>query len=320
MHSRSPLLSLALVLGTFASALTGCRDSASPAPAADRIERPPVTIDLFGETLEIDFVPQRLYVASSSILDLVLALVEPRRIAAVSQVSIDYSNAGRGVTDWSHVRKFERYHAEEVLAVDTDLLLVQPWSEASVTAAVRETDIAVLSLPPGNTVDEIRESLLALGVLLDASDRAESLVASLDERIAALEARMAGRDETILGYSNFGTGGTSPGTGTSYDALFGLAGLRNGGAEAGIEGFGDMNHEILIDLDPDWILVGGSVENPGHSASRDFLLGEPVLQDLRAIREGRILMLPAELWSTTSHYLVDAAEGLVDQIEEIEAR
>jgi iron complex transport system substrate-binding protein len=147
-------------------------------------------------------------------------------------------------------------------------------------------------------------------------ERADEVVAGLRARIAALEEGAGARRGTrVLGYSNYGMGGLASGEGTTMDLMARLAGLRNAAAEAGIEGYRNVDFEDLLSLDPDVLVVGAQGDGFQGSPTVDVLRGEPVLANLRAVRDERIVVMPSHLFATNSHHLVDAAEELARRID-----
>ncbi|MEX1023903.1 MAG: ABC transporter substrate-binding protein [Planctomycetota bacterium] len=135
-------------------------------------------------------------------------------------------------------------------------------------------------------------------------------MAALDARVARLRAADVEPAPRALIYSNYGGGGTTPGAGTTYDLLLRLAGAVNVAAEAGLTGHVPLDHERLLALDPPILVVGAALDEPTRSLSQEHLAATPDLASLRALVEGRLILVPADLLHTTSHELVTAAEYL----------
>ncbi len=96
-----------------------------------------------------------------------------------------------------------------------------------------------------------------------------------------------------------------------------LAGIENLASTAGLDGYATLDHERLLTLDPDLLLVAAGSEDGAFPPSREHLEQTAELATLRAIRENRIVMLPTELFATTSLELLTAAEALVAEIERL---
>ena len=119
----------------------------------------------------------------------------------------------------------------------------------------------------------------------------------------------------MLSYTNYGSGGTTAGSGTSWDLMFELAGCRNAATEAGLAGHSPVDFEGLLALDPDVFLVGITPEGQA-SPSMEMLTSDSSLAGLEAVRQGRIVRLPAYLYSSSTHHLLDAAEELAKRLKD----
>jgi iron complex transport system substrate-binding protein len=90
------------------------------------------------------------------------------------------------------------------------------------------------------------------------------------------------------------------GEGTTIGALIEGAGAVNVGRELGIHGIQPVGAERAFGADPDFVLLGtwdGSVA---------ALKGHPLLSQLRAVREGRIVEMPTRLLVALSHHAAEA--------------
>lgn len=290
---------------------------ATPVRAEPRAPTPgfPRVLELGeGRQLRIEAPPQRIVPGNAAAADVVLDLVEPARVAALPRVALTYSRAARDLEGFEG-RLFETFSAEALLGFAPDLVVVHPWQDVAVSRLLGEAGVPALTIPEVRSLDEVRRSIELVARALGAEEAGARLVGELDRRIAALAEREAARGARVLAYSNYGSAGTCAGAGTSYDLVIGLAGARNVAAEAGHRGFAELGHEELLTLDPDWIVVGARPDDPSRSVTADHLRGDTVLRELRAVREERVVVVPADLFNTSSHYLVEAAEVLVDELE-----
>jgi len=90
------------------------------------------------------------------------------------------------------------------------------------------------------------------------------------------------------------------GAGTAMGALIECGGARNVGAELGVEGLAPIGAERAFVADPDIVLVG---QSPGAARA---LTEHPLLRQLRAVREGKVVEIPTRLLMTLSHHAADA--------------
>ncbi|MER7489295.1 ABC transporter substrate-binding protein [Streptomyces sp. NPDC126497] len=160
-----------------------------------------------------------------------------------------------------------------------------------------------------DTYDEIR----TIGRIFGVPDRADELVADLEDRVGKAAAEVEGEPEvSVFVYdsgdrSAFTAGGKSLGT-----ELIRLAGGENVFADLD-DVFGDVSWEQVVERGPEVIAVydyagAGSVEE-----KKRFLLSQPALADVPAVRNERFVVLPltATLVGVRSaHAVEDLARGL----------
>ncbi|MFD8522512.1 ABC transporter substrate-binding protein [Streptomyces capillispiralis] len=160
-----------------------------------------------------------------------------------------------------------------------------------------------------DTYDEIR----TIGKIFGVPDRADELVADLEDRVGKAAATVEGEPELpVFVYdsgdkSAFTAGGKSLGT-----ELIRLAGGENVFTDLD-DVFGDVSWEQVVERKPEVIAIydyagAGSVEE-----KKKFLLSQPALADVPAIRNKRFVVLPltATLVGIRSAYAVeDLARGL----------
>jgi ABC-type hemin transport system substrate-binding protein len=91
--------------------------------------------------------PQRIVPASATAVDLVAALVAPERVAGFPEQALEYSTLHAGDPRFDRAKRFNAYLAEPVLALDPDLVVIDPWQAPETTARLREAGIRVLVVP-----------------------------------------------------------------------------------------------------------------------------------------------------------------------------
>lgn len=262
---------------------------------------------------------KRVLPTNAAAVDFVLDLVEPERIVALPDTVDEFANVAIDPARFGPERRFHEFTAEVLLGFRPDLVIVSPWQGQDTIDRLGEAGVRVLELKPVETLDDIRDLLTVLGAELGVPERAAAKLAEFDRRVLALrEAAEARPAWKAVSYTNYGSGGWAAGSGSTADLVLGLAGLVNQAKEAGRVGHDSVDIETLLTWDPDWIVVSRPSETYG--ATRAFLEGESALRGLACLREGRIAEVPANLYSTTSHFLVEAAEALAAELDTYAAR
>ncbi|MEU9762317.1 ABC transporter substrate-binding protein [Streptomyces sp. NPDC001834] len=160
-----------------------------------------------------------------------------------------------------------------------------------------------------DTYDEIR----TLGRIFGVPDRASALVADLRARVdRAVAAVGSGPDVPVFVYdSGDKTALTAGGKGLGND-LIGLAGGRNVFADLD-DVFGDVSWEQVVARRPEVVVIYDYAGSGSVEQKKEFLLSQPALADVPAIRNQRFVVLPltATLVGIRSAYAVDGlARGL----------
>lgn len=287
-----------------------------PIPAAPEPGYPMVVASADGQEVRIPKRPLRIVPANAAAVDMVTALVGRERVAGLPQQAFTYASLALEPERWSGVPTFKIYEVERLLELGPDLVLCDPWQEGNTTSALRQAGVPVVVIPPVESVGDLERIIPLYGALVGEEQTARSLLEDCRRRIASLAASAPSRSHLrALVYTNQGTGGWTSGLGTTADEIIRLAGMVNSAAEANLRGHFPIDHERLITLDPDVILLPSSLHDPTTSPSSAILHSDPALRRLRAVERNAIVVLPVRLLSAGSHALVDAAERLVQLVE-----
>lgn len=283
-----------------------------PAPEGDF----PLHFATEGCELLLPRPPARILATNAAWLDYVSLLVGPERCAAVPAEAFGYSRlSGQEQGPWGALPRLTSFSGEHVLALTPDLVLAHRWQSAETLAAIASAGIPVLTLDVPESWEAVLDTLDLLGALLGARERAHGLRLELEARRAALRERAARFDgQRALCYTNLGAGGWVAGARTTGDVLLTLAKLTNAAAAGGIIGDAPAEKERLFALAPDVFVVGRPDRSETTPPSAEFLLADPALAALPAVKERRIVALAPQLFTTASPELLRGAEVLVDEL------
>jgi iron complex transport system substrate-binding protein len=267
-----------------------------------------------GHTVLLESPPSRLIAGNASLLDALIPLVEPGRMAALPSTAFSYSSLAVDPGVWKEVPVLRRFDAEEILGPSPDLVLIQAYQAGSAIDRIIERDVPVVVFPVASSWKSILGQIRCLSRLMDVAARGEEVIGGLEERRQGLQTRARRSGMRVLPYGNYGSGGTTAGSGTTWQVMIELAGMRNAAAEAGLDAHPEIDFEQLLSIDPDFFLIARS-EGQSGSGSLEILMAEPLLADLQAIRERRFLVLPEYLYSAASQQLLTAAESMASQAD-----
>jgi iron complex transport system substrate-binding protein len=297
--------------------VAGCtRDSGTSATFSESAGSS--AIDLFPPLAS---APRRVVAANAAAAEFIAPLLGPERIAAIPEQVDAYSSYDFRSHGFERVKRFPRYTAETLIGLHPDLVVTHGWQAAETTTVLREQGTPVLVLHSATSYADVRATLETCARVLGLVPEGERIAADLDRRVALLRQRAERRSQSriviarALVYYNDGTGGWAAGSGTTADALLGLAGLRNAALDAGLRGHVGVDFEKLLAIDPDVFVVGAQARDETGSATKNVLESARALAGLRAVRERRIAVLSPALLSSDSPGLVDGAEALADALD-----
>jgi len=263
---------------------------------------------LSGEQAAPVFLPRRIVSLTLAADEILLALVPPTRIAALTYLADDgrYSNM---VVEAQRILHKVRANAEQVLVLRPDLIVVAAYTSATTKTLLRETGISLLELSWYDSLAGVQQNILAMGLAVGEADRAQVLVAEMRRRLQELRQRVAGAPRPRVLY--YAAGGFTAGNETTMDEMITAAGGRNLAAEAGIQRIKQISPETLVALNPAALLVSGE---QGREGLRELLLADPTLQDIEAIRTSRVYVIPLPYVSTLSHHIVRGVEAIAQAL------
>lgn len=244
--------------------------------------------------------PFRIVSLNLCIDDLVLRLARPEHIASVTWLSHDPRNSN--VAELA--RRVGKNHglAEEIVPLDPDLVLAGTFSTRTAVALLKRTPIRVVELGIPNSFADIRQQIGTVAKLIDETARGELLIREMDARLAAIPRASGPHPRAIV----FNPNGATVGRDTLVGEVMALAGLENVAAELGIDNYGTVPLEHVVQSNVDILIVSASRDGPPSLATE--ILHHPVLAKIS--NRLKIVSMPARLWNCGGPAAVGAVEFL----------
>jgi len=314
-RTRRSFFSLLIAL---AMLLAGCAvqpaappetDTKAPAAAAAPAEAatfPRTITDGAGKEVTIPQKPERIVSLTLGTDEILLSLVDPKRVIAVTYLAVDslWTNVGDTAKQVEHTVESD---PEQIIALQPDLVLAAIYNNPDHIQLLRDAGIPVVVVTLFDTIDQVAENIRFVARLTGNEERGEELIAAMTERLASIEAQVAKAEikPRVLFYSSFGS---SAGKGSTFSDIVRRAGGINLGDEALDSTFGEISLEKIVELDPDVIITDEYAPEDNAEWSKNFS-NHPALASVSAKKNGRIYTVPARHLSTVSHYIV---EGVYD--------
>lgn len=248
--------------------------------------------------------PRRIVSMNLCTDQLLLMLVEPSRIAAVSHLARDPSLSALA----EEARRFPIVHsnAEEVLRADPDLVLAGPWTTRATVDLLRRLGRTVAIVPLAQDLDGVRAGVREVARLTGTEARGEEIVAAFDRRRMEIERLAATEVRTAVVYH---VAGLASGTGTLADAVLRAAGLRNAAQAARLDAKGALALERLVAEPPDLIVLGHA-EDEYRTVQADNLRHPALARLLARVPSAHV---PQRLMICPSPRVLDAVELLAEK-------
>ncbi len=273
--------------------LATCAPVGSPDPAAVSV------VDDTGRTVALAAPARRVFSVIPSLTESVTAL-DPGVL--VARTRFDRAPA---LAHLPSLGGTIQPNLEALAGLRPDLVIT--WADASQRAVGERVD--ALGIPvyraEVQTIADVRGHLRRLGTLLGRTARAAALVDSLDLALEDVAAAARGRELVDVYYSVWHDPPQTTGPGTFIDEVIEYSGGRNIFADAG-RSWPRVSIEAILRRDPDVLVIARHAPDaPGAP-----WLEAPGWRELRAVREGRYLMVDGDLFNRPGPRVAEAASQL----------
>ena len=254
---------------------------------------------LFGSTAPSQSAPK---VASINVCtdQLAMLLADKEQLMSISYLSLDHKTSylfeKAGAYPLNHGR------AEEIFLQKPDLVLAGSFTARATVDLLRRLGFQVEEFRPASTFDDIRANIKRVGDLLEQPQRAEALIAKIDQGLAAVEVKKRARTIALYYANNY-----TSGRGSLMDTVVRHAGFTNLADKLSLSGYGHMPLELLVMHQPDYLLMGERYEGAALAYQN---YEHPALQAIK--KQAVSVTLPDNLTVCGGPFTVEAVKILSD--------
>lgn len=257
-------------------------------------------IDEMGTYVELPANPQRVMAISNALDAILLEMLPPERLVAVSADSQSpFSSLA-----WQRARQVKQRLSrlpgtEEIVSLGPDLVLMPDYTSADIVEGVRAMGIPVVVIKTPDRVNDVHTMVHQVATALDAQAVGEQLLRRYDANVAAVVARRDSipadaRRSVFFTSSMTGYGGT----GSLFDDMTTYSGLIHAARAAGIPPKTEFTEERLLLMNPDVIFV--PTYSNRYRRQVDMIYHDPALASISAVRERRVYAIrPAYIYSSS---------------------
>ena len=259
-------------------------------------------VDQLARQVAVPDDPQRIISLAPSITEIVYALNQGKRLKGVTRFS-DYPIEA---TKLPKIGSYVRLDIERIVALNPDLCIAtKDGNPKAVIERLESLKIPVYVVNPHN-LETILNTILEIGSILGADDRAENLTNNMRNRIQRVKSQVA---QVAYRPRIFFQIGISPivsaGTGTFIHELIELAGGKN--LAEGRIAYPRFSREQVLALEPEIIIITSMARQTAFEQIKAEWRQWP---SIPAVRTERIFLVDSDLFDRPSPRLVDGLEIL----------
>ena len=234
---------------------------------------------------------------------LLIDLVPRERIVALSHLAADPTLSA--VAERAAGFPAVRGEAEQVLALDPDLVITAETSTPATVGLLRRLGYPVLTVPLATDFAAIREAVRKVARAVGEEGRGDAIIAEFDAKLAAVRAPPDGARPTALAYQ---VNSLASGPGSLVDSALDAAGFYNLAREEARGSAGRVPLEQVVVRPPDLLILANGPEE-FRSIVADNLRHPALAAAMRGRAEMRLEM---PLWLCGTPKIADAVERLAE--------
>ncbi|HMB51283.1 MAG TPA: PGF-CTERM-anchored ABC transporter substrate-binding protein [Natronoarchaeum rubrum] len=255
---------------------------------------PRTVTDAGGEEMTIEQEPETIVTLNPSAAQTLWEIGARDKVVGVSQ----YATYLDGTDNRTIVSNEDgTTSAEKVVNLDPDLVLAPNTVANETVDQLRNNGLTVYQFASASSIDDVYDKTERIGELAGACEGATETVEWMQTEIDAVRENVSESDRPSVYFEFFGT---TPGAGTFQHDVITTAGGQNTAAQAGLDGWKQINDEQLIAQDPEFLLVLEGSEVPDREA----------VQSTSAVQNDRII-------EANNNYMQQPAPRVVYAIQEI---
>lgn len=264
---------------------------------------------------EINFMqkPQRIISLSISTDEILIDLVEAKRIVALTYLSDDAGISNITAKAKSVQGRVQQANAEALLAMQPDLLLIPDFVSKEEIDLLRRMQLNVYVYKTPATLEEIKQSIRNIGAAVGEPERAQDMLAQMERHLAAVTAKLGEiqpdkRKTVVFMRSN----GAYYRRDMTFNDICRQAQVKNALDELDYDKPFIASQEEIVRLNPDVFILAGWNYDGQHDQKQmeESLLTDPTYSGVKAIKNKAVYTLPAVHLLSTSQYIVDAIEDM----------
>lgn len=267
--------------------------------------------DATGTKLSFSEKPQRIVSLNVSADEILLDMVDSKRLAALSLLADDSGICSAGDKVKSVKGRAQGSNLESVLAMQPDLVIIPDYTVEPIQG-LRSAGLKVYVCHTPNNVQDIFKFIKEIGSAVGEEAKGEEMAKNMEAQLEAVrkQALQAAGDKplNVLALSFTGPLGMRG----TFSGLCYYAGVHNALDGMDIPYQGNLSEEKMLELNPELIITPSwDYSKKGDPEQfRQRILQNPAYKSIKAVKNGRVQSLHDNYLYSTSQYTVKAVREL----------
>lgn len=271
-------------------------------------------IDDWGRSVSVPVEARRIVSLTSAYEPILLEMVGPSRLGAVSFLSKTKGYGPNYELAKSVKVSLYSYAVEKIVYLHPDLVIAPEYTSRDVLDGLEHMGIPVVIISSPKTVQETVALVERLGSVVGAEDKARDMTAKMQQDIEEVKALSADtKGQVVISMSSME--GFS-GTGSLFDDMTRVMGLVNGPSHLGYAPRTAFTEERIIEMNPDVILI--PVYDKSEMAWQTLYRDNPGLQTVKAVHDHRVLPMNAYNLYAGNQFIGESMKDILRIVQESE--
>lgn len=287
MQELGRQLAIALtVLGLVVAGMGTAFGSVGAASQQSECSFPVTKTDATGTEVTVEEAPETVVTLGPSAAQTMWEIGAQDKVVGVSKYASYLEGADSRANMSGAGRSF--VVVEKVVAEDPDLVLAPNIIGNETVSKLREAGLTVYRFDQARSMDDITVKTRLIGQLTGECGAAEERIGEMDKSLSAVDTAVEGVDRPKVLYV---FGGYTAGEGTFIDEIITAAGGTNVAAEAGISGFQQISAEVVVEQNPEYIVV--NTDYPTYPKTDAYNSTDAVKNDQIIVLDANYVSQPA---------------------------
>lgn len=265
--------------------------------------------DTLGNVIQAPKKPQRIVSLNLGTDEILVDLVQPERIAALSYLAED-----EGISSIADkARKVEKKltdkgNVEAIIALQPDLVLMSDAISADVADTLRGMGIPVYISRTPSTLEETKQRVLDIAKVVGEFEKGQAIVSHMEKILNEVNVRLsqitAEKKKTIIAFSFSGAFGRRA---SLFNDICVKAKVINGAGEAGLEKGEILAKEQVVRINPDiFLLPTWNTKKQSANSYREEIRLDPAYKEVKAVQYNRLLYISDRYRYCVSQYAAES--------------